>query len=106
MVPEGPRDNARDFLAHFLREGPRTSRELWEAACSQGLSSRTLYRARQELQVRIARVTQDKQVLNWWLLPGQQVPVAASADPDVPSLEEWLAPLRERYPPLTPLDEL
>jgi putative DNA primase/helicase len=106
VVPEGARDRARDFLANFLREGPRTSRELWEAACPQGLSSRTLYRAREELQVRITRVSRDNQVLNYWLLPGQQVPVVPSTDPDVPDLEQWLAPLRERYPPLTPLDEL
>ena len=65
-----------------------------------------MYRAREELQVRITRVSRDNQVLNYWLLPGQQVPMVPSTDPDVPDLEQWLAPLRERYPPLTPLDEL
>jgi hypothetical protein len=44
-----------------------------------------------------------------WLYPGRLALAKQSildGDPDVPDLEQWLAPLRERYPPLTPLDEL
>jgi len=44
-----------------------------------------------------------------WLWPGRLAVGKLSildGDPDVSDLEQWLAPLRERYPPLTPLDEL
>ena len=75
------------------------------AAKLSGLSERTLYRARQELGVRIQRVYRDNQVLNYWLLPDQRLEPGLSADPAVPDLEEWLAPLRRQYPPSTPLDE-
>jgi len=100
-----PRDQARDFLADFLLDGPRTSRELWPAAQEVGLSERTLYRARQELKVVIQRVARDHQILNYWLLPGQQVPRESRPGPEVPDLEEWLGPLRRQFPPATPLDE-
>jgi hypothetical protein len=39
--------------------------------------------------------------VTYWLLPGQKLPDAAT-----PDLEQWLAPLREKYPPATPLDDL
>src|SRR5262249_41428718 len=42
-TPVRPRDLAREFLGEFLGGGPRTSRELWEAAQQEGLSERTLY---------------------------------------------------------------
>ena len=97
-----PRDRAVDFLSDLLQDGPRTSREVWEAARQVGLAKRTLYRARQQLGVRVERVQVDDRRLNYWLLPGQRLsPEAPASD-----LEEWLAPLRERYPPSTPLDDL
>jgi len=103
--PVRPRDQAQDFLADFLQDGPRTSRELWPAAQEVGLSERTLYRARQQLKVVIQRVARDHQILNYWLLPGQQIPRESQPEPEVPDLEEWLGPLRRQFPPATPLDE-
>jgi hypothetical protein len=100
-----PRDRARNFLGGFLLDGPRLSRELWQAAQQSGLSERTLYRARKELRLVIQRVARDHQILNYWLLPGQQIPKEERASPDIPDLEEWLAPLRQQFPPATPLDE-
>jgi hypothetical protein len=100
-----PRDLARNFLADFLGDGPRTSRELWQEAQQVGLSERTLYRARKDLRVVIQRVARNHQILNYWLLPGQQIPKEERASPDIPDLEEWLAPLRQQFPPATPLDE-
>jgi hypothetical protein len=100
------RDRAYDFLAGFLADGPRTSREIWDAAREQGLAERTLYRARQELRVRIERVPLGTTRLHYWLLPGQRVPKGLPAEAAVPDLEEWLAPLREQFPPSTPLDDL
>jgi hypothetical protein len=96
-----PRDRACDFLAAFLEDGPRTAREIWEAARPQGLTERTLYRARQELQVQVQLVQDKATRVNYWLLPGQKL-----SEEDPYDLEPWLAPLREKYPPSTPLDDL
>lgn len=101
-----PRDTARDFLAEFLQDGPKTSRALWEAARRRRLSERTLYRARQELQIRVERVQLGATRLDYWLLPGQKLPGSLPPEAVPPDLEEWLAPLREQFPPLTPLDDL
>ena len=89
-----------------LATDARTSREIWTLAQEQGLADRTIQRAKQELGVRSVRVRLDEKQLSYWLLPGQQMP--ASVPPEVvpPDLEEWLAPLREKYPPATPLDDL
>jgi len=43
---------------------------------------------------------------HYWLLPGQRVPARALPAGDTPNLEQWLAPLREKYPPSTPLDDV
>jgi hypothetical protein len=99
-----PRDVAEDFLSEFLRNGPRTSREIWTAAQEKGLTRRTLERAKRELEIRSVRGFGDSQPLSYWLLPGQQLPLpAGSAAAD---LEEWLEPLRRQFPPPTPIDEL
>ena len=44
-------------------------------------------------------VWRDERLQGWWLLPNQELP---DAPPGVPSLEKWIAPLREKYPPLPP----
>lgn len=100
------RDRAREFLAEFLAQGPRTSREIWAAALEQGLARRTLFRARSALEVRAVRVWVGGKLFNYWLLPGQQLPETVPPEAAPPDLEEWLAPLREQFPPSTPLDEL
>jgi len=96
-----PHEVAADFLAEFLGEKPRTSREIWEAAQKRGLAERTLYRARQDLQVQVQLVQEGAVQHYYWLLPGQKLPVADEYD-----LEPWLGPLRAQYPPSTPLDDL
>ena len=95
-----PHEVAADFLAEFLGEKPRTSREIWEAAQKRGLAERTLYRARQDLQVQVQLVQEGAVQHFYWLLPGQRLPVADEYD-----LEPWLGPLRAKYPPSTPLDD-
>jgi hypothetical protein len=93
------------FLAAFLEKGPRTSREVWNAGREQGLPERTLRRAKRELGVTSQRVYADGQNLSYWLLPGQKLPDGVTGADDENSLEQWLAPLREKYPVGTPLDE-
>jgi hypothetical protein len=101
-----PRDRASDFLESFLADGPRTTREIWSAAREQHLSERTLHRAKQELEIRSMLVGIGDTRRSYWLLPEQVLPEAvAPKDPEC-DLERWLAPLREKYPPSTPLDEL
>jgi hypothetical protein len=104
--PTPCRDRACEFLAGFLAKGPRTSREIWAAAQEQGLARRTLFRARRELQIRPLRVWVEGKSLCYWLLPSQQLPESVPPEAAPPDLEPWLAPLRERFPPSTPLDEL
>jgi hypothetical protein len=105
-IPFFARDRARAFLRDFLQDGPHTSREIWIAAQEQGLSERTLQRAKQELEIRSLRIWADGQRLSYWLLPGQELPARVPPEAIPPDLEPWLAPLRGRFPPSTPLDEL
>ena len=101
-----PCDLARDFLTDALLDGPRTVRELWPLAEAQGLSERTLQRAKQKLEIRTVRVRVDGRDICYWLLPHQELPDSVPAAAVPPDLEPWLAPLREKYPPPTPLDDL
>ena len=43
---------------------------------------------------------------SYWLLPGQQLPGGLTPQSGPPELEEWLAPLRDKFPSPTPLDDL
>jgi hypothetical protein len=98
------RERAGELLQEFLAKGPRTSREVWDWARRHGLAERTLNRAKKDVQIRAQLVSEGSQRRTYWLLPLQEVPAPAAADAD-DSLEPWLKPLRERFPPSTPLDE-
>jgi hypothetical protein len=100
------RERAREFLTAFLEDGPRTSQELWAAAQEQGLADRTLQRAKKELRISSVRVSVDGTPRSFWLLEGQEMPPANPPDGTPADLEPWLRPLRERFPPATPLDDL
>lgn len=99
-----PRECAREFLEGFLRDGPRTSRDIWTAALPLGLTERTLERVKQELAIRSVRVYSDGQRLSYWLLPGQEVP--ESVRRGVLDLDYWLAERNAKFPAPTPLDEM
>jgi hypothetical protein len=96
-----PRERAREFLEGFLRDGPRTSRDIWTAALPLGLTERTLERVKQELAIRSVRLWADGQHLSYWLLPGQELPKTVKGFAF--DLNNWLA---EKFPTPTPLDEL
>src|SRR5262249_1580235 len=101
-----PPARAREFLTEALANGPLTSRDLWPLAPRRRLTGRTLCRAKRDLNVRTQRVWAGGRHLSYWLLPGQQLPAGVSDETAVPDLEQWLAPLREQFPPPTPLDDL
>jgi hypothetical protein len=104
--PPPPRERAKEFLAQVLANGPRLSRDIWPLAQDQDFSAATLQRARRDLGARNVRVSVEGRLLSYWLLPGQELPASVPPESVPPDLEPWLAPLREKYPPLTPLDDL
>ena len=79
---------------------------MWAAAQEQGLSERTLERAKAEAGIRSVRARADGKLGSHWLLPGQAAPASVPPQDVPPDLEEWLAPLREQFPPGTPPDDL
>ena len=93
-----PREQAKTFLAAFLRDGPRTTKAIWEAAQRQGLTKRTLRRARQELEVQCEWTYLEDRPRCYWLLPGQTVPLP-------PELERFLRPILEQSTPGDPLEQ-
>jgi hypothetical protein len=98
----GPRDEAAAFLEQFLAGGPRTSRDIWQAAQKAGLSARTLQRAKQGLGITCRRTYTDGRPVSYWLLPGQEL---STGDTDVDELTRQLAELEKQFPRRTPLDE-
>jgi hypothetical protein len=101
-----PRERARDFLEEFLKDGPRTSREIWLAARKLDFSKRTMKRAKEELEIRSRRVFQGLTPISYWLLPGQKLPADIAKGCIEADIEELLKPLREEFPPPTPLDDM
>jgi hypothetical protein len=99
---EEPRDRARALLVDLLARGPRLLSDIWAEVQKAGLSESTLRRAAEDLSVRSQRVCREGRVQAWWLLPRQELPETPEG---VPSLEKWIAPLREKYPPLPPETE-
>ncbi len=98
-------ERARRFLQHVLRDGPRHSRDIADLARGKHLARATLRRARIDLHARTQLVTRDGRRYSYLLLPGQKLPPDAGTPAPAGVLEEYLAPLRERFPPDCPLDE-
>jgi hypothetical protein len=97
--PGAPLATAQEFLSSFLKEGPRTSQEVWAEAQGRGLSVSTLNRAKAELEVRSQRVHRDGTQRSYWLLPGQHLP---SGDPQWDAAVEAM---RKYCPPRVPIDD-
>ena len=93
---------AKDCLTAMLENGPRTTRDLWKQAQAQGISDRTLHRAKEKMPVRVRRVWEGGQFLSYWSLvkPGDEAP----AEPG--DVDPWLQRLRKIVGPATPLDDL
>ena len=99
---DGPRDRATAFLEQFLAGGPRSAREVWQAAQQAGLSERTLRRARRGLGIRRQYVSQNGRPVSYWALPHQEFPGSRSGSPE---FDRLIAELEKQYPPPTPLDD-
>jgi hypothetical protein len=105
-VPSTARAEAVEFLADFLFEGPKTSREVWEVAKDRELSHRTIERAKAEMHIRSMRIWHDGRQVRYWLLKGQELPESVPSEARPADLEPWIEPLRREFPPPTPLDEM
>jgi hypothetical protein len=95
-------DQAATFLQEFLAAGPRTAREIWEAAVKEDHSKRTLRRAKDTLGIRSRRVYDGKRPISYWLLPGQELPAQFAAENE---WDRWMGEMEKQFPPRTPLEE-
>jgi hypothetical protein len=93
---------ARDFLCNFLENGPRLSSDVWAAAGANRISRNTLKRAKTELKIRYERICSNGRRLDYWLLPGQEVPAELS---DTPEADELLRQLGEQWAGREPVEE-
>jgi AAA domain len=99
-----PCDRAKEFLLNFLDAGPRSTIDIWQAGEQEGHAKRTLQRVSALMSIRSKTAMVNNRQLTFWLLKDQKLPPDVDPkDPDIPSLEPWLAPLREQYPD-DPLD--
>jgi RecA-family ATPase len=86
------RRRAREFLRIFLEAGPRLVNDIRAEARKQRISKNTLNRAKEELEIRSERICHNGERLDYWLLPGQEVPADLS---DTPEADELLRKLGE-----------
>ncbi len=100
-----PRDVASAWLVEVLADGPLPVREIADRATAAGLAHMTVRRAREEMGLSSVRVRVNGRQVNYWKLPHQQPPPAVPPEDESTDLEPWLAPLRERFPPPTLLDD-
>jgi hypothetical protein len=100
------RQRACDFLRAFLKDGPRTAREIWQAAQEREFGRTTLHRAMKMLGIKSVLVVKDHTRSHYWLLKGQQLPpeIDPASDPDSVAAfrEAWC----KKYPEPTPIDDL
>jgi hypothetical protein len=94
------------FLQEILAGGPRTAREIWDAAEPLGLTPKMLRSAREALGIRTIRIdpfTPGQQ--SWWLLPGQELPEHLRDNPAAQT-DRMLRELDGLLPQRTPLEEM
>jgi hypothetical protein len=104
-APPTKREKARQFVADFLKDGPRTSLDLWAAALPHGYTKITLFRARRDLKIRTIPVWKGRHKLYYWLLPTQNLPDHEKSASTCPEFDALIAALAKDLPPSTPLDD-
>jgi len=97
---------ACDFLTTFLENGPQEARAIWKAAEKESFGERTLKTAKSQLKIRSVQVWTNGRHLHYWQFPDQELPDTIPPESIVPDLEPWLEPLRQQFPPATPLDDM
>jgi hypothetical protein len=102
LVEPSQHDQAATFLQEFLAGGPRTAREIWDAAVKEKHCKRTLRRAKDTLGIRTRRVYDNKRPISYWLLPGQELPAQYAAENE---WDRWMAEKEKEWPHPTPLEE-
>jgi hypothetical protein len=98
-------EKGKRFLEEFLRPEPRLVRDIWEAGEAQGLSDRTLRRAKEDLKIRTLRVGKGREHRAYWCFEQQPLPADIPQDEVPPDLSPWLEPLLKAFPPPTPLED-
>ena len=98
------RDCARDFLNAFLKDGPRTSHDVWDDARKHGHSIITVRRAAKNIPVDFRRVFLGGVQKTYWLLPGQELPANASDPREDNDFWRALAEQEKKFPRSCPLD--
>jgi RecA-family ATPase len=68
-APTSEKGRAATFLRDMLASGPITSKEIEERAAAEGISKRTLDRAKSKLQVKSRRIIEDDTPVWYWRLP-------------------------------------
>jgi hypothetical protein len=101
-----PRDLGVELLLDALKDGPQTTQELWKMLDEHGVPRSAMPGIRAQLRIRSRRIGADACTLTYWLLPGQELPAHPPPKSIDDELEPWIAPLRDRYPQPTPLDDL
>ena len=76
-------ERARQFLRAFLEAGPRLSQDVIQAGKDEGLSKRTLERAKDEMEIRSQLVAGKGSEASYWLLHDQLLPPGVAICPDV-----------------------
>jgi hypothetical protein len=105
LLDLGPRERAAEFLKAFLHGGPRTCHDIWAAAEMEGLTERTLRRAKDDLGISAEVVWTNRVRQTYWRLSTQEPPAPAQSDSDTAEFDAQLAALEAQYPSVCPLDE-
>lgn len=87
---------ACEFLLEFLKDGPRTSREVRAAARKQSIASRTLNRAAKTLKAKTRHLWRNHTQHTYWLLDGQCIPISASPDGAPDEFDRYLADIEKQ----------
>jgi hypothetical protein len=93
---------AADLLTNLLKDGPKAYRELARAARLQGVSTRTLDRARRLLKIDTVRTGPFTHCqTTYWVAEGQEIPRHLKNPNDI-DLEPWFQALRQKCAPHEP----
>ena len=99
------RRGAMAFLTEVLAGGPMKVRDVWDRAVKEGLGSKTVRDAKEDLGIQSVMVMEEGRRVNYWLLPGQTMVGHGKAEEEMDEIDRQLKALSEMYPPKTPLED-